>query len=118
MKQPRIWVGLNDMLFLVIERDIHLVMKVFKDAMDEIADYTYLDEDLRLLRLPIDFYEAAVVHYAKICPLKTLVGAYGLNNLREGDTVIHVNFDDMCISSQIAGISPELRTEKPQVAAI
>jgi len=41
-----------------------------------------------------------------------------LNNLREGDTVIHVNFDDMCISSRIAGISPELRTEKPQVAAI
>ena len=118
MKQPRIWVALNDMLFQVIEKDIHLVMKVFKNAMDEIADYTYLDEDLRLLRLPIDFYEAAVVHYAKICPLKTLVGAYGLNNLREGDTVIHVNFDDMTLYSHIAGRGQEVSAKKMQVAVI
>jgi len=106
------------MLFPILESDIPLAMKIFNDALDEISHHPYLDDDLRLLRLPIDFYEAASLLYAKICPFKTLIGAYGLNNMQDGDTVIHINFDEMCISSRIAGIPPELRTEKPQVAAI
>ena len=118
MIHQRAWVDIDGMLYQILETDIHLVMTVFKDALNEIAHQTYLDEDLRLLRIPIDFYEAAVLQYAKICPFKTLMGAYGLNKFKEGDIVIHVNFEDMRVYSHIAGISQEVSVEKTQVAVI
>ena len=46
------------------------------------------------------------------------MGAYGLNKFKEGDIVIHVNFEDMLVYSHIAGFSHEVSVEKTQVAVI
>jgi hypothetical protein len=112
------WVSLDGMLYQIFENDISLVEKIFKMALAEVSSNSYLDDEIRQLRLPIDFYEAALLDYAKICPFKPLLGVYGLNNCKEGDIVIHVDFDKMEICSQIAGIAQDMNVEKVQVAVI
>lgn len=112
------WIDLDGMLYPIIERDMHLVMKIFNEAMDEISHRTYQDEELRLLRFPIDFYEAAVVQYGKMNPFKTLIGVCGLNSLREGDEVVHIDCKNMTVYSQIKGVSQEISSDKGQVAVM
>ncbi|MGV8088112.1 MAG: hypothetical protein ACP5NU_03515 [Methanomicrobiales archaeon] len=116
MMPPQAWIDLDGMLFPIIERDMHLVMKIFNDAMDEISLRTYPDEELRLLRFPIDFYEAAAIHYAKMYPFKPLMGVCGSNSLMEGDEVIHVDFKNMTIYSQINGVTQEMSGDESQAA--
>jgi len=112
------WVSLDGMLFPILEHDISLVEKVLRSALAAVSHNSYFDEEIRQLRLPIDFYEEALLGYAKICPFKPLLGVYGLNNCKEEDVVIHVDFDKMEIYSYIVGISRDVSVEKPQVAVI
>jgi hypothetical protein len=118
MTPPRAWLNLDGMLYPIFETDMHLIMKILKDAMDEISRLTYLDEDLRILRLPMDFYETAVLNYAKIFPFKSLLGADGLNNFREGDVIVHIDFAEMTVCSQILEVPIESKPESQKVAVI
>lgn len=112
------WIELDGLLYPIVERDIQLVVKIFKDTMDEIVHHTYLDEDLRLLRLPLDFYEAATVQYAKMYPFRTLMGVEGANTYKKGDAVFHLNFEDMTVYSQIEGVSHEMSCDEGEVAVL
>jgi hypothetical protein len=118
MTPPQAWLNLDGMLYPIFETDMHLIMKILKDAMDEISRLTYLDEDLRILRLPMDFYETAVLNYAKIFPFKSLLGSDGLNNFREGDVIVHIDFEKMTAYSQILEGAIKSKTETQKVAVI
>lgn len=106
------------MSYRVLESDLSLVMKIFHTAMNDVLNTPYPDDEIRRLRLPIDFYEAALLHYAKFSPSNPLFGFYGLNNYKEGDTVIHIDFDKMKISIEIAGIPQDIDGRMLQIAAI
>ncbi len=112
------WIDLDGMLYPIIERDMHLVMKIFDEAMDEISQRIYPDEELRLLRFPIDFYEAAVAQYAKMYPFRTLIGVCGLNSLKDGDEVVHIDCKNMTVYSQGEGVSQKMHCDEGQVAVL
>ena len=71
------------MLPPILENDITPGVTILKDAMDEIYRLACRHENVRILRFPIDFYDAAVMNYARLSPFKSLVGPYGLNTFRK-----------------------------------
>ena len=93
-------------------------MELFHKAMSDVLNTSYPDEEIRRFQLPHDFYDAALLHYARISPSNPLFGFYGLNNYKEGDTVISVDFEKMKIHCEIAGIPQDIDVRRQEIVVL
>jgi hypothetical protein len=116
MKGSTAWVALDGMLYQIMERNISLIEKIFKTALLKISHNTYLNDEIKQLRLSMDFYETVLLDYDKICPFRPLLGAHASSMCKEGDLVFRVDFEEMMVYSRIWGISSEGSVKKAQVA--
>lgn len=112
------WIVLDKMCYRVLENDLPLVLEIFHTAMNDVLNIAYPDDEIRRLQIPHDFYERALLHYARISSPNPLFGFYGLNNYKEGDTVIHIDFEKMKIFSEIAGIPQDIDVRRQEIVVL
>jgi hypothetical protein len=116
--RPSTRVALDGMFYPIFEEDVSLVELIFKTALLKISHNSYLNEEIRHSRLPIDFYEMAFMDYEKICPFKPLMGMNGSNNCKNGDVVFWLDFRGMRVFYRIWGVTGNIKNEKTQIAMI
>ncbi len=114
ISRPSAWVALDGMFYPIFEVDVSLVEQIFKTTLLKISHNSYLNEEIRQSRLPIDFYEMAFMAYEKICPFNPLMGMNGSNNCKTGDVVFWVDFEGMKVWRGSRGIPPGTGPGTPQ----